>query len=190
MKKSKFCIKRIQFIGHLINGFTREIDSFKKKMAQKMMKPQTGKQVESLLGFLNFLRDFIPNYMTIAALLDKLRKIKHLGKTWGKEQDKSFDFFKEVILNALVLSQSDWDREFHIATDASQYAVGAVLYQVDANDKKCYIVFASKTLQAGQRNYPTPKRELLAIIFAIKKFCSYVFGQKFRVEMDHKALYI
>ena len=87
-----------------------------------------------------------------------------------------------------MLSQPDWDQEFHIATDASQYVVGAVLYQVDANDKKCYIVFASKTLQVGQRNYSAPKRELLAIIFAIRKFCSYVFGQKFRVETDHKAL--
>ena len=114
--------------------------------------------------------------------------MRHLGKAWGEEQDKSFDFFKEVISNALVLSQPDWDREFHIATDASQYAVGVVLYQVDANDKKCYIVFALKTLQAGQRNYPAPKRELLAIIFVIRKFCSYVFGRKFRVEMDHKVL--
>ena len=61
-----------------------------------------------------------------------------------------------------------------------------VLYQVDANDKKYYIVFALKTLQAEQQNYFAPKRELLAIIFAIRKFCSYVFGQKFRVEMDYK----
>ena len=41
-------------------------------MAQKMVKPQTGKQVESLLGFLNFFKDFVPNYATIAALLNKL----------------------------------------------------------------------------------------------------------------------
>ena len=41
-------------------------------MAQKMVKPQTEKQVESFLGFLNFLRDFVPNYATIAAPLDKL----------------------------------------------------------------------------------------------------------------------
>ena len=61
-------------------------------MAQKMVKPQIGKQVESLLGFLNFLRDFVPNYVTIAAPLDKLQKMKHFGKVWGKEQDKSFSF--------------------------------------------------------------------------------------------------
>ena len=59
-------------MSHLIDGFTQEIDSFKKKMAQKMVKPQIGKQVESLLGFLNFLKDFVSNYITIAALLDKL----------------------------------------------------------------------------------------------------------------------
>ena len=60
--------------------------------------------------------------------------MRHLGKAWGEEQDKSFDFFKEVISNASVLSQPDWDQEFCIATNASQYAVGAVLYPVDAND--------------------------------------------------------
>ena len=98
MKKSKFYMKRIQFMGHLIDGFTQEIDSFKKEMAQKMVKPQTGKQVESLLGFLNFLRDFVPNYVTIAALLDKLRKMRHLGKAWGEEQDKSFDIFQRSYL--------------------------------------------------------------------------------------------
>ena len=63
-----------------------------------------------------------------------------------------------------------------------------VLYQVDANDKKCYIVFTLKTLQTVQQNYLAPKRELLAIIFVIKKFHSYVFGWKFRVETDHKTL--
>ena len=50
--------------------------------------------------------------MTIAAPLDKLQKMRCLGKVWGKEQDKSFEFFKEVISNALVLSQLDWDQEF------------------------------------------------------------------------------
>ena len=84
-----------------------------------------------------------------------------------------------------MLSQPDWDQEFRIATDVSQYAVGVVLYQVDANDKKHYIVFALKTLQAEQQNYFTLKRELLAIIFVIKKFCLYVFGWKFRVEIDY-----
>ena len=74
--------------------------------------------------------------------------MRRLGKVWGKEQDKFFDFFKEVILNALVLSQPDWDREFCIATDASQYAVGAVLYQVDANDKKHYICIENSSSRA------------------------------------------
>ena len=72
MKKSIFCMKKIQFMDHLIDGFTQKIDSFKKEMAQKMVKLQTGKQVESFLGFLNFLKDFVPNYVTIVASLNKL----------------------------------------------------------------------------------------------------------------------
>ena len=91
-------------MGHLIDGFTQEIDSFKKKMVQKMVKPQTGKQVESLLGFLNFLKDFVPNYATIAVPLDKLRKMRRLGKVWGEEQDKSFDFFRVGVRSFVVNS--------------------------------------------------------------------------------------
>lgn len=54
--------------------------------------------------------------------------------------------------------------------------------------KRKYIEFASQALQGGQKNYSTAKRELLAIIFALKRWKHYLFGKRFRVETDHKAL--
>ena len=88
----------------------------------------------------------------------------------------------------LVLSQPDWELEFWVACDASQDTVGAVLYQVTEDGSKKYVMLCLKTLQAGQRNYPAPKRELLAIVFSLKKFRYYLLGRKFVVETDHKAL--
>ena len=71
--------------------------------------------------------------------------------------------------------------------DASDYAVGAVLGQT--KDKKHHaIAYASKTLIGPQLNYATTEKELLAIVFAIDKFRSYLVGAKVIVYSDHTAL--
>jgi hypothetical protein len=69
----------------------------------------------------------------------------------------------------------------------SDYAIGAVLGQT--KDKKHYtIAYASKTLTGAQLNYATTKKELLAVVFAIDKFRSYLVGAKIIVYTDHAAL--
>jgi hypothetical protein len=71
--------------------------------------------------------------------------------------------------------------------DASDYAVGAVLGQ--SKDKKQYAIsYASKTLTGPQLNYATMEKEFLAVVFAIKKFMSYLVGAKVIVYTDHAAL--
>jgi hypothetical protein len=71
--------------------------------------------------------------------------------------------------------------------DASDYAVGAVLGQ--SKDKKHYAIsYASKTLTGPQLNYATTEKELLAMVFAIEKFRSYLVGTKVIVYTDHAAL--
>ena len=71
--------------------------------------------------------------------------------------------------------------------DASDYAIGAVLGQ--RTDKKPHaIYYASRTLDIAQRNYTTTEKELLAIVFAIEKFRSYLLGAKVIVYSDHAAL--
>ena len=71
--------------------------------------------------------------------------------------------------------------------DASDYAVGAVLGQT--KDKKHHtIAYTSKTLTGAQLNYATTEKELLAVVFAIDKFWSYLVGAKVIVYTDHAAL--
>ena len=187
-KKCKFLMKKLKFMGHLIDGNSHSIDSHKMKVAAKIAHPVTGKQVEQMLGFFNFLRDFISNFASIAAPLKKLRKLKKITSTWREAEEKAFQDLKYVVEHVLVLSQPDWELEFWVACDASQNTVGAVLYQVTEDGLKKYVMLCSKTLQAGQQNYPAPKRELLAIVFSLKKFRYYLLGRKFVVETDHKAL--
>jgi hypothetical protein len=71
--------------------------------------------------------------------------------------------------------------------DASDYAVGVVLGQ--SKDKKYYATsYASKTLTGPQLNYATTEKDLLAMVFAIEKFRSYLVGTKVIVYTDHATL--
>ena len=94
---------------------------------------------------------------------------------------------KTALLKAPVVHQPDMDKAFHVSTDASQHGVGAVLYQV-VNGEKKYVLFMSKALKKGQRNYSATKRELLAIVYTLKRWEPFLAGTKFSVETDHKAL--
>jgi hypothetical protein len=70
---------------------------------------------------------------------------------------------------------------------ASDYAIGAMLSQ--SKDKKhCAISYASKTLTGPHLNYAITEKELLAVVFAIEKFRSYLVGTKVNVYTDHAAL--
>ena len=100
------------------------------------------------------------------------------------------DLFKrvgKVLESAPVLSVPDFGVPFIVVTDASQYGVGAVLYQVVGGKKK-FIGFGAKALQKGQKNYPAPKRELLAMLFGLRRWGEMLQPQEFTVEVDHKAL--
>ncbi|MDD0148378.1 Ty3/Gypsy family RNase HI domain-containing protein, partial [Shigella flexneri] len=81
----------------------------------------------------------------------------------------------------------DWSLPFELMCDASDYAVGAVLGQ--RKDKLPYaIYYASRTLNDAQMNYSTTEKELLAVVFALEKFRSYLLGTKVTIFTDHAAL--
>ena len=94
---------------------------------------------------------------------------------------------KKALISAPIIQPPDWKLPFEIMCDASNFAIGAVLGQT--KDKKHYAIsYASKTLSEAQLNYATTEKELLAVVFAIDKFRSYLVGAKVIVYTDHVAL--
>ena len=71
--------------------------------------------------------------------------------------------------------------------DASDLAVGAILGQ-RAEGKPYVVYYASKTLNEAQRNYTTTEKELLAVVYALDKFCEYLMGAEIIIFTDHSAL--
>ena len=186
--KCKFAVTKFLILGHVVTGNSIAPDPLKLSTLSMLAAPVSGTQLESFLGFVGYLREFVPLFASIAAPLEKIRKVADLRPIWSTEHQNAFDTFKSVLSAAPALVDFNPDLPLLVATDASQYAVGAVLYQEDDSGKRFYISFASKALSQAQVNYPAFRRELLAVMFAVSKFRGWLYGQKFTIYSDHSAL--
>ena len=92
-----------------------------------------------------------------------------------------------MLVTPPIVQAPKWDLPFELMCDASDFAIGAVLGQ-RRETGPCVIHYASKTLNDAQINYTTTEKELLAVVFALDKFRSYLIGSKITVFTDHAAL--
>jgi hypothetical protein len=100
---------------------------------------------------------------------------------------EAFHKLRSMLSSAPIMKPPDWSLPFEIMCDASDYAVGAVLGQHEGKLPHV-IYYASKTLMDAQVNYTTTEKELLAVVFALDKFRSYLLGSKVIIYSDHAAL--
>lgn len=187
-EKCHFGYRETVLLGHVIGGETIRADPLKVSTFASLPTPRTPRQLQALLGFASYLRDYIPNYARIAHPLEAIKNEKELLLHWDASCDHAFETLKGVLSHAPVLSMPDFDSEFHLATDSSQHGNGAVLYQLTPRGRIKYVAFFSKALSKSQSNYPATKRELLAIVQALKAFRNYLYGRHFQLYTDHKAL--
>lgn len=106
---------------------------------------------------------------------------------WGKHQQESFKSLKEVLGSRRVLGFFDPKMEVVLMVDASPVGLGAVLAQ-HKDDKWVVVSFASKSLTETEQKYCQTEREALAIVFGVERFKYYLFGRKFSLYTDCKAL--
>lgn len=179
---------RLRMLGHVLSGHTRAPDPDKVREINDFPKPEKVRQLCAFLGMTNFLRIYIPCYSTLAAPLEAARGKNMEAKVpWSARREESFQAFKKILSRAPVLRAPVDGIPFEIWTDASKFGCGAVLLQhVDGEDR--FIAFISKSFNVAQRRYSATRRELLGVVFSLKKFRSYLYGTKFKLVTDHRAL--
>ncbi|UYV75572.1 K02A2.6-like [Cordylochernes scorpioides] len=106
---------------------------------------------------------------------------------WYNEQEQSFQMLKSALTTDPMLGHFEEDAETLVHADASEYGVGAVLTQL-VEIKQKPIAYASRTLDAAERNYSTMEKECLAVVWDIYKFWPYLLGKHFTVVSDHHSL--
>lgn len=82
----------------------------------------------------------------------------------------------------------DWNKEFHVHVDASNFAIGATLAQLGAQGLDHSVFFASRLLSKAEQNYSTTEQEALGMVYAVQKFRHYLFATPFTFYVDHQAL--
>jgi transposase InsO family protein len=188
-KKCEFHKTRIEWLGMIIEEGKISMDSGKLKGIQDWPVPTTVKQVRGFLGFGNFYRRFIKHFSEVAKPLNDLLK-KDRKFEWTKECQDSFDELKKRFTEEPVILMPDHTKPFQIECDASKYASGAVLTQLDSNGDRHPCAFISKTFSPTERNYEIYDRELLALIRALEEWRHYIQGSAHTttVYSDHKNL--
>jgi transposase InsO family protein len=190
-EKCNFFCTEVVLLGFIIDEHGRRIVPEKVANIQSWAPPTNGKMVQRYLGMFNYFREYIPLYSTLAAPLDELR-VRKGNFVLTELQLECFNQIKYLIARAPVLSFPDFNLPFYVATDASNLGIGCVLYQLpngpDDESVVHYISFMARSLKKHERNYPAYKKELLGIVYALKKFHYYLWGRSFTLLTDHRPL--
>ena len=189
--KNKCHIKapEITFFGNIYSKYGVKPDPERTQEIENLASPTTKTQVQSFLGMVQYLSPYIPHLSDMTAPLRNLTK-KDADFLWTASHQNSFQKIKDAVANATTLSFFNPQWQTKVQVDASKLGLGAALIQVQPAepDKERVIAFASKSLSDVETRYANIERELLAVVFGVEKFHTYLYGSEFTVESDHKPL--
>lgn len=187
LTKSKFCFRQLRYLGFIIGEGMLRTDPEKVEAIRKIRIPKSAREVRSFLGTAGWYRRFIKDFASLSApLTDTLKKSPKFVIT--EKAKEAFENLKRALTSAPVLRHADFSKPFFIQCDASEYGIGAVLFQLNAEGHEHPIAFYSKKLNKCQRNYSVTEKECLAAVMAIKTFRPYVELMEFTVITDHASL--
>ena len=177
--------RKVEFLGREVDENGMKIGEDYVKTVKECDTPKSVKQVEQFLGFANYHRTLIKDYAKIAHPLYSITGKKPF--MWKDEQQHSFTQLKKALCTTPVLAFANNSDPFILDTDASNYAIGGELIQVQ-NDQERVIAYGSFALSKEQLKYCTTRKELLAVVRFTRQFRHYLLGREFIVRTDHSSL--
>ena len=185
-KKCHLFKKRVVFLGHVVSEEGVSTDPEKIKAVREWPTPTSASALRSFLGLCSYYRRFVHGFANVAAPLHRLTEHDR-AFVWTSECDVAFHQLKQVLAQAPVLAYPTSEGAFILDTDASNTGIGAVLSQKQGEEEKV-IAYFSRSLTKSERQYCVTRKELLALVTAVRHFHHYVYGRHFKVRTDHGAL--
>ncbi|KAG8498361.1 hypothetical protein CXB51_007427 [Gossypium anomalum] len=180
--KCEFWLREVSFLGHIVSAEGIRVDPSKISAIVNWSPPKNVSEVRSFLGLAGYYRRFVQGFSMIASPMTRLLQ-KDVKFEWTDECQQSFNRLKDLLTKAPVLVQPEPGKEFVIYSDASLNGLGCVLMQEGK-----VIAYASRQLKPHERNYPVHDLELAAIVFALKIWRHYLYGETCHIYTDHKSL--
>ncbi|SOV07075.1 uncharacterized protein UDID_18713 [Ustilago sp. UG-2017a] len=191
-EKCQFSTSQTEFLGFVVSDQGVSMDPSKTEVITNWPVPTSVHDVQVFLGFCNFYRKFIPQYSRTAYPLTQLlrKEAQSTPFAWNHAAQHAFEQFRSSFSTDTILHHFDPARPIIVETDASDFAVAAILSQSFDQGTRHPITFFSKKLDPAQLNYPIFDKEMFAIVAAFKHWRQYLEGAKFPVQVltDHRSL--
>jgi hypothetical protein len=185
--KSHIAYPSIKALGHSVSNLGIGTAEETVRAVTDFPIPVKVKQLQRFLGLAVYYRRFIKDFSQVAAPLYALLK-KDAPWEWSQECVDSTAELKKRLTTAPILAHPDYSKPFVLHTDASTVGLGAVLSQIDEQQREHPILFLSRSLTDAEKNYGATELECLAIIWAVRKLHPYLDGSQFSLITDHSAL--
>jgi transposase InsO family protein len=153
--------------------------------------PTRGKQLERFLALGNYYSDYVDNYAGRVARLRVLARKRRWGKgdfAEGSVERSDFETIRAALVQRTKLALPDWSKTFIIKSDWSKEAMGAVLLQRDDSGRLRPLMFCSRKCTNAEASAAAPDGELLALVYAVRKFERYLGGNRFEAYVDQGSL--
>jgi hypothetical protein len=184
LEKCTFGITQVQYLVYIIDERGVHVDPTKIQFIWDWPAPTTLTELHSFLGLDNFYNRFVLGFSHITWPLSQVTKGGAKAKFfWSESQQKAFGELKHHLCSAPVLTLPDLQQPFEIETDASDYAIGAVLTQHGHP-----MAYHSETLSDTVRKYPTYEKEMYSIVQACRQWKNYILGKETVIHIDHQPL--
>ena len=182
LSKCEFWLNSVSFLGHVISKEGVQVDPKKVEAVSNWPRPTNVTEIRSFLGMAGYYRRFVKDFSRISAPLTRLIR-KQVKFEWDDTCEQSFQKLKNCLTTAPVLALPTDQGGMTVYCDASRVGLGCVLMQ---NGK--VIAYASRQLRRHELNYPTHDLEMVVVIFALKIWRHYLYGEKCEIYTDHKSL--
>jgi len=185
IEKSNFAKRQVEYLGHMVGetGISKKPETV--RAIKEFPTPTDKKSVQSFVGLCQWYAYFIPNFATKSGPLYETIKMKEFS--WGPEQEAAFQNLKREMCEDVALASIDYEKPIVLKTDASQIGCGAVLVnRIDGRDRP--IAFISKRFKKSEINARIYEKEAFAIIWAYRKLKDFLWGHKFSIQTDCRAV--
>ena len=188
-EKCEFHSESVEYLGYILSPSGLTMSDDKIKIIQDWLESKKVKDIQSFLGFANFYCQFIFNYSDIVIPLTHLTR-KDIPWKFNSSCQDTFNSLKKAFTSAPILTHWIPDAQLIVETDASDYALAAIISVVNEDNEVHPVAFHSCTFTAAELNYDTHDKELLAIFEAFKIWWHYLEGPAYPIDiiMDHKNL--
>ena len=195
VSKTHFFVRSVEFCGHVLANGTRRPAPGKMLAPACRDKPDNVREHWGFLGLANYYSGYVQNYASIATpLIEMLKNLpkhkngKKIGLTWNASANKAFLKLKRAFADTVPLQLADWDKDFVLTLDASNWAVGAALRQEGPDGALRPVALFSRKSSGSPLNWSHRKKECYAIVAALLKWHGWFGNKRVDVRTDHRSL--